>query len=190
VSLDLPKTLARDGQRARAGRNRSLTEGKLSVPRRHRRRAAPSDDEEQPARHGSALAAARRRAWISLANVALLRLPRRISRQTTFRRARGEDQSRAWLHDRPGAARANRRAERVACGWLSRDLTLEEAGWMDPFGLCLRDKTVRDLGTGTGFTSDARTDHPGAAAGGVCGCRRCCGTQSETQHQRGGYGKQ
>jgi hypothetical protein len=34
------------------------------------------DDEEQPARHASALAAARRRAWSSLANVALLRLPR------------------------------------------------------------------------------------------------------------------
>jgi hypothetical protein len=31
-------------------------------------------DEEQPARHGSALAADRRRAWNSLANVALLRL--------------------------------------------------------------------------------------------------------------------
>jgi hypothetical protein len=33
-------------------------------------------DEEQPARHGNALVADRRRAWNSIANVALLRLPR------------------------------------------------------------------------------------------------------------------
>jgi hypothetical protein len=43
------------------------------------RRAIELDDEEQPARHGSVLAAARRRAWSSLANVALLRLPPRSS---------------------------------------------------------------------------------------------------------------
>jgi hypothetical protein len=48
------------------------------------------DDEEQPARHGSALAAARRRAWSSLANVALLRLP----------------QGSSGLAARPGARRA------------------------------------------------------------------------------------
>jgi hypothetical protein len=40
---------------------------------------AELDDEEQPARHGSALATDRRRGWNSMANVALLRLPRRDS---------------------------------------------------------------------------------------------------------------
>jgi hypothetical protein len=38
--------------------------------------AVEMDDEEQPARHGSALAADRRRGRNSIANVALLRLPR------------------------------------------------------------------------------------------------------------------
>ena len=61
---------------------------------------------------------------------------------------------------------------------------------MHPFGLCLRDETVRNYGTGSGLTSDARTHLSGAAGVWICGCRRSRGTQSESQRQRGGYGKQ
>jgi hypothetical protein len=69
-------------------------------------------------------------------------------------------------------------------------LTLEESGWVHTFGLCLRDETVRNLGTGSGLTSEARTDRSGAAGVWTCGCRRCCGTQSESQRQRGQDDKQ
>jgi hypothetical protein len=39
-------------------------------------------------------------------------------------------------------------------------LTLEETGWVDTFGLCLRDESVRDLGTRAGLTSAEAVDHP------------------------------
>jgi len=56
-----------------AGRDAcSSMKAALSSDRLEIELTAPLDDEEQPARHGSALAAARRRALSSLANVALL----------------------------------------------------------------------------------------------------------------------
>jgi hypothetical protein len=69
-------------------------------------------------------------------------------------------------------------------------LALEASGCVRTFGMCLRDETVRNLGTDSGLTGEARTHRSGAAGVWICGCRRSWGTQSESQRQRGGYGKQ
>ena len=61
-----------DDDQERRGRRLLLGKGAVLGHRLAHPLAAESDDEEQPARHGSALAAARRRALSSLANVALL----------------------------------------------------------------------------------------------------------------------
>jgi hypothetical protein len=72
-------TRYRSGRQARWSRLLLLTKAAVSGPRLDRPLAAGTDDEEQPARHGSALAAARRRAWSSLANVPLLRLSEAVA---------------------------------------------------------------------------------------------------------------
>src|SRR4029453_18697883 len=66
--------LVRTTTRSARGRRLFLAKGALLAHRLARPLVAGLDDEEQPARHGSALAADRRRAWNSIANVALLRL--------------------------------------------------------------------------------------------------------------------
>jgi hypothetical protein len=68
-----------DDHRERRGRVLLLGKGAVLTQRVAGPLAAELDDEEQPARHGSALAADRRRAWNSMANVALLRLPQSSS---------------------------------------------------------------------------------------------------------------
>jgi hypothetical protein len=51
-------------------------------------------------------------------------------------------------------------------------LALEKSGWVHTFGLRFRDETVRDHGTDSGLSSDARTHLPGAAGVRICACRR------------------
>jgi hypothetical protein len=68
--------LARDDEEERRARPLPLGKAAVLAHRFECPPAAELDDEEQPARHASALAAARRRAWSSIAKVALLRLPR------------------------------------------------------------------------------------------------------------------
>jgi hypothetical protein len=68
-----------DDHRERRGRVLLLGKGAVLTQRVAGPLAAELDDEEQPARHGSALAADRRRAWNSMANVALLRLPEAVA---------------------------------------------------------------------------------------------------------------
>jgi len=76
-SDDVGLTTAPDDEQQRRSRRLLSMKAELSSDRLEIELTAPLDDEEQPARHGSALAAARRRAWSSLANVALLRLSMR-----------------------------------------------------------------------------------------------------------------
>jgi hypothetical protein len=64
-------------------------------------------------------------------------------------------------------------------------LALEKSGWVHTFGLCLRDETVRDPGTDSGLTSDARTHLSGTAGVRICACRRRRGHQRERQHYGG-----
>jgi hypothetical protein len=63
-------------------------------------------------------------------------------------------------------------------------LALEESGWVHTFGMCLRDESVRDLGTGSGLTSDARTHLPCTAGVRIRSRRPCRATQPERHRQR------
>jgi hypothetical protein len=69
-------------------------------------------------------------------------------------------------------------------------LALEEPGWVHAFGMCLRDETLRNHGTGSGFTSEARTHLSGTAGGRARGRRPRWTTQPERQRQHREYGKQ
>src|SRR5215211_5875060 len=56
--------------------------------------------------------------------------------------------------------------------------------------MCLRDETVCNHGTGSGLTSEARTQLCGTAGVRIGSRRRCRGAQPSRQHQRGAYDKQ
>jgi hypothetical protein len=67
-------------------------------------------------------------------------------------------------------------------------LALEKSGWVHTFGMRLRDETVRNLGTDSGLTSEARPHRSGAAGVRIRARSRGWRNQCE-RYDCGGYGR-